>query len=106
MSEQVRAILAELRQQLEALYSDRLELVILFGSQARGDAELGSDIDVLVVLRGDVDPFREIDRTSHLIADLPLQHDTVVSRVFMSAERFGEDPSPFLMNVHREGIAI
>ncbi|HLG16404.1 MAG TPA: nucleotidyltransferase domain-containing protein [Blastocatellia bacterium] len=30
--------------------------MILFGSQARGDAATGSDIDVLVVLRGEVRP--------------------------------------------------
>ena len=41
-----RAVAADLRE----LYGDRLKDVILFGSQARGDAHPESDIDLMVVL--------------------------------------------------------
>jgi len=37
--------------------------MVLFGSQARGDAESGSDIDVLGMLKGAVSPCEEIART-------------------------------------------
>lgn len=52
MSEKVHAIMKELRRQLEALYGPRLIRMVLYGSQSCGDAEPGSDIDVLVVLGG------------------------------------------------------
>jgi uncharacterized protein len=55
MSEKLATILAELRRHLEALYGPRLVHLVLYGSQARGDAEPSSDIDVLVVLQGPVD---------------------------------------------------
>jgi uncharacterized protein len=99
-------IVTELRRQLEALYGDRLERVVLYGSQARGDADTKSDIDVLVVLQGEVRFGEEIRRTTEIVGDLALQNHAALSRVFVSAERFAEDQSPFLMNVRREGIMV
>lgn len=106
MSKQVQAILTELRRQLESLYGSRLVQIVLFGSQARGDAESGSDIDVLIVLNGVVLPGEEIAKTSNIIASLSLMHGVVLSRAFVSAERFLHEQSPLLMNVRREGIAV
>jgi len=38
MNEKLTAILAELHHYLETLYSERLVKMVLYGSQARGDA--------------------------------------------------------------------
>ena len=35
-----------------------------------------------------------------------LEHETVISRVFISAEQFFAEHSPLLLNVRREGIAL
>lgn len=48
---QVTNILQELKSYLEKVYQQQLEKIILYGSQARGDAEPDSDIDVLIVLK-------------------------------------------------------
>jgi predicted nucleotidyltransferase len=80
--------------------------MLLFGSQARGDAEPGSDIDVLIVLQGPVNPGEEIVRTGALTAALSLHHNVVLSRVFVSAEQFSGEQSPLLLNVRREGIPV
>jgi predicted nucleotidyltransferase len=106
MDEKLLAILSELRRRFEALYGERLVQMVLFGSQARGDAEPESDIDVLVVLQGSVDPGEEIARTGELTASFSLEHDVVISRVFISAKQFLDEQSPLLRNVRREGIAL
>jgi len=106
LTEQLKNILAELRQRFEELYGDRLAEMILFGSRARHDAEPGSDIDVLVVLKGRVDATEEIERTLDVVADMSLTNNTVVSCVFMDEERFTRRAGPLLRNVRREGIPI
>ena len=106
MSEKIKAILSELRQRFESLYGERLAQMVLFGSQARGDAEDGSDIDVLVVLRGPVHPGEEIARTGEIKAKLSLRYDVVVSCVYLSVDRYSTEQSPLLLNVRREGVSI
>jgi predicted nucleotidyltransferase len=106
MDDRLNAIIVELRRQFELLYGERLVRMVLFGSQARGDAAPESDIDVLVVLRGPVDPGEEIARTGEVTAGLSLKYDVVISRVFISAEQFSEEKSPLLLNVRREGLSV
>lgn len=102
----LQGILRGLRQDLARVLGDQLQSVILYGSQARGQARADSDIDVLVVVRDDSDYGDLIRRTSAAVSALSLQHDVVISRVFVSRERFEREQSPFLLNVRREGIPI
>ncbi|NJL21009.1 MAG: nucleotidyltransferase domain-containing protein [Leptolyngbyaceae cyanobacterium SM1_3_5] len=106
MSETLDAILKQLRSELEKLYGDRLVHVILFGSQAREDARLHSDIDVLVVLDQAVDAAAEAERTSHFVTALCLKYCVLVSCVFVSGDRFLHQQGGFLRNVHSEGILV
>ena len=106
MSERLQNLLAELRNRFEALYGPRLVRLVLFGSQARGDAEAGSDIDVLVVLEEPVKPGEEIRRTLDAVVEMSLENNTVFSCVFVSRERFENERSPLLINVRREGMPV
>ena len=106
MNPKIRDILAELRRQFEVLYGERLVKMVLYGSQARGDAESGSDIDVLVVLQGSVNPGEEIAATGEIVAELSLRFNEVVSCVFMEEERFVRRNGPLLRNIRKEGIAV
>jgi uncharacterized protein len=99
-------IVALVKQWFSEQYQENLDELILYGSQARGDAKEYSDIDVLVVLKQAFNYREEIDRTSQFIADLSLEYDTVISRAFISAQRFQDENSPFLLNVRREGVAL
>ncbi len=107
MDARVSTILTELRRQLEACYGERLKRVVLFGSQARGDAEPDSDIDVLVVLAGPVDSAMEDKRTRDMLYDLMCANKLIlISCIFMEEERFVTERSPLLLNVRREGVAV
>lgn len=101
---QLDALLSELKAHLERLYGERFVQLVLYGSHARGDASEHSDVDVMIVLQGEVDRSAEIRRTSHLIAELSLKYDTVISRVIKSEAAFAAQQSPLMLNVHREGV--
>ena len=106
MKPDIQKILVELRLHFEAIYGDRMVNMILFGSQARNDATVESDIDVMVVLRGTVKPGDEISRTGEISAEISLKHDVVISCIFMSAERYATGQNPLIINVHREGVSV
>ena len=98
-------VVNDLRRRLETGYGPRLKHVVLYGSWARGDATEDSDVDVAVVLAGPVQPGREIDRMMDVVAELNLQHSTLISVYPVSEEDFRTRNSPLLINVRREGIA-
>jgi predicted nucleotidyltransferase len=79
---------------------------MLFGSHARGEATENSDIDVMVILKGDVQPSREIARTIDDVADISLVNDVVLSCIFMPEIRYEQEQSPLILNVRREGLAV
>ena len=100
------AVSTGLRRGLEALYGDRLARVVLYGSHARGDARAWSDIDVAVVLRGNVDRHRELHRCEELVAGLSLEFDTVIHCRFLEEEAFAKADQPLLRNILKEGLPI
>lgn len=103
---QLATILREFRHGLDEVYGSRLVRVVLFGSQAREEAEPDSDIDVMVVLRGAVNPHEEIRRLSAFKVELCLKYDVVVSCVYFSEAEYGQDETPLMLNVHREGVPV
>ena len=102
----IEPLLLELRRRFENVYHERIVQMILFGSQARNDAGQGADIDVLVVLRGEVQPGVEVARTGRIVADLSLRFNEVISCVFVNEEQFIGRNGPLLRNVRREGVSV
>jgi predicted nucleotidyltransferase len=99
-------ILQKLKGGLVETYGDRLVEVILYGSQARGDADPESDIDVLIVLKGEVNHGAERDRTLDLVCDLTLEYEVLVSCQIVSIADYLSSNYSFYVNVRREGIAV
>jgi predicted nucleotidyltransferase len=106
MSSKVRGVLAELQRRLEHLYGNRLVKLVLFGSQARGDAAGDSDIDVLVVLKGKVNPFEEIERGGRVTAEVSLEQDVTISTIYVSENRYRTGTGALLANVRSEGVSV
>ncbi len=99
-------ILKRLRKELVSILDDRLEAIYLYGSQARGEARPDSDIDVLVVLRGDFNYFDMVMKTSACTAQISLDYETVISCVFVTQDDYANRRTPLLLNVRREGVLV
>jgi predicted nucleotidyltransferase len=104
MKENIKPIIEEFKTRLREIYGKKLKNIILYGSWARGDAREHSDIDLAVLLEGEVNQGREIDRMIEIITDLQLRYNTLISVYPVSMKNYRSINSPLLMNVHREGI--
>lgn len=99
------SILTELAAALRARYQDRFVDLVVYGSEARGEAGPHSDIDVLLILSDADKPSREVDRIADILADFNLRYGVLFSILPVTQERFEKAEGPFWRNVRREGIA-
>ncbi|MGC1374921.1 MAG: nucleotidyltransferase domain-containing protein [Anaerolineales bacterium] len=107
MSANIKKILRELKRGLVAIYGDQLKAVVLFGSYARGDAHPpDSDIDVMLVLKGEFKYGEVQKRSSEFVAALCLEHEIVISRVFVSEAEYAQGKTPLMLNILKEGVAV
>lgn len=104
--EQVRAIAQATHHVLRNLYQDQLAAVVLFGSQARGDAQPDSDIDLLIVLRHDFRYYQEVHRIGGLISDLCLDYGVLISCALTTFDQWQQEDSAFYRNIRREGVLL
>ena len=100
------ALAGILRDGLKVVFGDRLRGIVLYGSRARGDAEVDSDFDFLVLLDGVESFSAERERISPVACDLSLEHDIVVSALPVSEQAFASLETPLFLNARREGIVL
>jgi predicted nucleotidyltransferase len=100
----IRDVVTRLEQGLKDLYGERFRGLFLYGSYARGTAWEGSDVDLLLLLAGPVDPVTEILRAKAIKAPLALDADLALSIVPVSIEDFERAESMFLRVVRREAV--
>ena len=103
---QIEVIVQELYTGLQALYGERLAQVILYGSQARDEAEPDSDIDVMIVVESPLDRSAEMERTSRLVAALSLKYDVVITPIIISSQQYQRDNQALIRNVRKEGRVL
>lgn len=89
---------------LEEAFGDRLQGVVLYGSEARGDASPDSDIDILVLLTGPVALGRDLRTIIHVLYPLQLEVERPLHAMPVDVEVYEAGEFALYRNAKKEGI--
>ncbi len=106
LPDDLQALLGQLDRELAALYGERYQGLVLFGSYARAEADEGSDVDLLVLLEGEVKRWKEYLRAEPITWPLSLESGYVLSLMPVNVEDYRSAWKPFLMNARKEGMLL
>jgi predicted nucleotidyltransferase len=98
-------LLRRIRSELEVTYGQRLRLVMLYGSEARGEARPDSDIDVLVLLDEVTEYGLELRRCVDALYPLSLELERPISPKPVALRQYETVDCPLYRRVRAEGIA-
>lgn len=84
--------------------SDNIQQIILFGSVARGDDTVDSDIDILIITLSEKEISNRVDDE---VLNIISKYHEVISAHLMSTEIFNKTKHfSFLSNVLKEGVML
>ena len=100
-------VLGELVEGILSILESQVIRIVLYGSVARGTNTAESDVDIALLLNGNLSRETE-DKLSDLIVDLNLKYDIVLSVIDIDFEMFKkwEKVTPFYKNVNEEGVVL
>lgn len=104
MNDKITALVKQIKQQLIALYGEKIEKVILYSSQARNEATKESDIDILVIVDESLNPSEVRRNLSDLLYDILLKNNELISVIMLPKRFYHNYHSLFMLNVKKEGI--
>ena len=103
----MQEIIKEFADKVRKEHKSQIEHVFLFGSYSRGDEREDSDIDILVVWKGDKQEGWE--RIGEIAYDFLLKKGKYISiKVITLREKKKMEKmhNPFINSVHKEGIVL
>ncbi len=109
MEEKIKNITSEVYEELIKLFGEKIERIILYGSYARGDFNLESDVDIMILLNCNQKEItqsrKEISRVASRIG---LKNDIMISLLARNCDDFENEMEyqPFYQNIEREGLRI
>ncbi len=97
-------VVEQIRKKVEAMPEN--VTVILYGSEARGDARPDSDIDLVVVVDQEKITEKESQEIIYPLFDIEYQTGILINPVVYLKKQWGKLATPFYLNVMKEGIVL
>jgi uncharacterized protein len=102
----VAQVIQRCKAALQEHYGPRLKGLVLYGSIARNQATPASDIDLLVLLAGPLDYFRELFQIIDLPYPIQLESDRLISAKPAPSDEYAQGSIQLYRNAQREGVAV
>ena len=106
MLQDIRPALGQIREILRSALSGRVRDVVLYGSQARNDADSDSDIDLIVVLNGAVNLGRDLPKIIRAIYPVQLTVDQPIHVLPVSAAEYEAGRYGIYRCAKEEGVVV
>ena len=91
------------------LLKDKIYKIVLYGSYARGDFTMDSDIDIMILLNGSKEEMKAFrNQVSRVASRISLKNDIHISLMLQDRETFERHLNilPFFKTVEKEGVSL
>jgi predicted nucleotidyltransferase len=95
----------KLKQVLQSMACSDIQ-VVLYGSEARGNARPDSDIDLLIIVDRDDITERERQEIVNPLFDIEYETGILINPIVVLKKQWGKIITPFYENVMKEGILL
>lgn len=105
----IRGYLNAYVEELRKIYKENLDQVILYGSYARGDFRVESDIDVMILVKmSEVELIEYRDKLSNVTYDINMDYNIDIKPITQDKMEFERwlKVYPFYANIKRDGVVL
>ena len=99
-----KELLGRVKSALADAFGERLKGVILYGSEARGNADPDSDIDLLVLLESQTNYWDDVRKCVHTLYPLVLEIGRPIHAKPVAVDEYEQQLWPLYQAVKEEGI--
>lgn len=109
MPQNMQSLITKYVSEVQKLYGIYLRQIILYGSYARGDFHLDSDVDIMILLdMSDLKLKEYSQQLSYMTYDFNLDYDIDIKPIVKSEAHFKKwvVTYPFYANIQKEGVVL
>lgn len=109
MPQTIQSLIEKYIIEIQKIYGMHLKRIILYGSYARGDSKVDSDVDIMILLdMSDLELKKYSQLLSYMTYDFNLDNDIDIKPIAKSDDHFEKwmVNYAFYANVQREGVVL
>lgn len=109
MPQSLQCLIDQYISEIKKIYGSHLRKVILYGSYARGDFRMDSDVDIMILLdMSDLDLKVYSQKLSYMTYDFNLDNGLDIKPIAKSEAHFKKwiTNYPFYASIHEEGVIL